>query len=137
MVPFHEGQDVAFAHALAAEVPGATVVESDGGYGAAAGAIAGADAVLGMRLHAVVMAAAAGVPFVALSYDPKVAGFADQVGQPVVASVPGPVDRDAVVASVRKALDGPDEAYLERVALLRAEARKPAREIARLLAATS
>ncbi|HEY7564663.1 MAG TPA: glycosyltransferase, partial [Acidimicrobiia bacterium] len=39
-----------------------------------------ADAVIGMRLHAVVMAAAAGVPVVALSYDPKVTSAMSSLG---------------------------------------------------------
>ncbi|MGI6066839.1 MAG: polysaccharide pyruvyl transferase CsaB [Bacillota bacterium] len=37
--------------------------------------------IIGMRLHALIMAAARGVPFVGLSYDPKVERFSRQVGQ--------------------------------------------------------
>ena len=44
--------------------------------------ITGASAVLSVRLHGVILASAAGVPSVALSYDPKVAGFADYAGLP-------------------------------------------------------
>jgi polysaccharide pyruvyl transferase CsaB len=43
--------------------------------------IAGCDMMVGMRLHALILAAAAGVPSVALSYDPKVAAFMQASGQ--------------------------------------------------------
>ena len=136
LVPFHGGQDVELAHSLAADLGGLAVVEPDGGYRAAVDAVAEADAVLGMRLHALVTAAAARRPFVALSYDPKVSAFAHQVGQPVAADLPGPVDRDVVVACARKALDGADDAYVARIAALRAEAQRPAHAVARLLGHT-
>ena len=43
--------------------------------------IAGCDMMVGMRLHALILAAASGVPSVALSYDPKVAAFMQASGQ--------------------------------------------------------
>ena len=43
--------------------------------------IAGCDMMVGMRLHALILAAAAGVPSVALSYDPKVSAFMQSCGQ--------------------------------------------------------
>jgi len=43
--------------------------------------IASCDMMIGMRLHALILAAAAGVPSVALSYDPKVDAFMQGSGQ--------------------------------------------------------
>lgn len=45
------------------------------------------DMVLGMRLHALIMAARMGVPAVGIAYDPKVASFAQQVGYDYIPSV--------------------------------------------------
>jgi len=45
------------------------------------GLIRRADAVLGMRLHSLIFAAAQGTPFAGVSYDPKVSGFVDYMGQ--------------------------------------------------------
>jgi polysaccharide pyruvyl transferase WcaK-like protein len=45
------------------------------------GIAASAGLVIGMRLHALILAAANGVPSVALAYDPKIAAFMVQTGQ--------------------------------------------------------
>lgn len=47
-----------------------------------AGLLAGSIATVAMRLHGCVMAYAQRVPFVALAYHPKLAGFAETVGMP-------------------------------------------------------
>lgn len=62
--------------------------------------LAGASLVLSVRLHGVVLALSAGIPAVALSYDPKVAGFAEYAGVPWFAA---DADGATVVNSVQKA----------------------------------
>jgi len=57
-------------------------------------AIAGAELLLGMRLHALIFAAMAGVPLAGLAYDPKVTSFLASVG---LGGQAGPLDLDAEV----------------------------------------
>ncbi|MGI9953206.1 polysaccharide pyruvyl transferase CsaB [Moorellaceae bacterium AZ2] len=46
------------------------------------GVVSCLDLLVGMRLHALILAAVLGVPFLGLSYDPKVESFCQQVEQP-------------------------------------------------------
>ncbi|GAB3405001.1 polysaccharide pyruvyl transferase family protein [Flindersiella endophytica] len=138
LVAFHGAQDVELASEVCAAVgSGARVVSGD--HETVLAAVAGARATLGMRLHALIAAAAAGRPFVALSYDPKVTAFARQVGRPVVATLPGPVDPEALAAEIRSALAMETERYAEygrytgRLSELRAHARGPAARIAEIV----
>ena len=76
---FHPQVDDAAAHGL-----GADEVISTSDPVLALQTIASAGYVGGVRLHAVSLAAAAGVPFAGVSYDPKVAGFCADAGAPSV-----------------------------------------------------
>lgn len=58
--------------------------------------IGSAKLVVGMRLHSLIMAASAGVPSVAISYDPKVSAFAESMG---IEEIDGGVQFTAVAAS--------------------------------------
>jgi len=131
-VAFHDGHDVELAESLARAVGGTSrVVRPNGDYRRPLAAVAGARAVFGMRLHALIAAAAADRPFVALSYDPKVSAFASAVGQPVAATVPGPVSAGPIEALLRVALtESVDRTYLDRLARLRADAGRTAALIA-------
>ncbi len=86
-----------------------------------------ARAVVGMRLHALALAAAAGVPFVGLCYDPKVESLARALDQPYLPV--GGLRPEPLARAVRAVLD--DRSVGERlrreVMRLRQLARRPAR----------
>ncbi len=81
---FYPHEDDAAAHSL-----GADEVVSTREPQVALDTVAAAGAVAGVRLHALILAAAAGTPFVGLSYDPKVSGFCADAG---AVSMPTDVD---------------------------------------------
>ncbi len=65
--------------------------------------IAGCELIVGMRLHALILAAAAGVPSVALSYDPKVAAFMRSCGQDDAVWTVGQDSAEALVSLLARA----------------------------------
>jgi len=85
--------------------------------------------VLGMRLHSLIFAAAAGVPSVGISYDPKVESFLNQVGQVNAGGVEY-MDYERLRDSVFGAIDDIETLrgmLAERVPLLRQKAWENAR----------
>ena len=85
-IPMQYPDDVQLAEAVAAAVGGESVILRERlAPVSVKAAIGRMDVVLAMRLHAALFAAAQGVPFAALSYDPKVAAFAKTIpGLPIV-----------------------------------------------------
>jgi polysaccharide pyruvyl transferase WcaK-like protein len=71
---------------------------------AARDAMTGARLVLAQRFHAIVAAAAAGVPVLAVAHEPKLAGLAGRLEQPAVAPEAPPA---TLASAVLGALDGP------------------------------
>jgi len=69
--------------------------------------MAGARLVLAQRFHALVAAAGAGVPALAVAHEPKLAGLGRRLEQPTVAPAAAPA---ALGAAVLGALDGPPPA---------------------------
>lgn len=88
-------------------------------------ALQGVRAVVSGRLHGLILAAALGTPVAGLAYDPKVSGFAHDIGAPVFslaggfATAPDP----AVLAALEAFVATP---HLDRAALARVRARASA-----------
>ena len=105
--PWQPPRDLAMAAAVAsgAGVP-VRLWEPPADVAEAAAALADAALVIGLRFHSLVAAGAAGVPFVAVAHEPKLAGLARRLEQQAVA----PSSVAALPAAVRRALDGPGPA---------------------------
>lgn len=94
------------------------------------------DLVIGMRLHALIFAVAAGVPVVGVSYDPKVESFLAEVGCPQ-AGTPSHLDAGRLVELARKVLSDGDlhRSIGQKATLLRDLAWENARATVQLLPA--
>ncbi|MFO7547441.1 MAG: polysaccharide pyruvyl transferase family protein, partial [Acidimicrobiia bacterium] len=97
------------------------------------GVTAHADLVIGMRLHSIMGAAAGGVPFVAIAYDPKVATAAAELGLADLVVDADPLSAGEVIAAAATALGldaGRTEEYRRRGRALHDRARLAAPAIA-------
>ncbi|REE91482.1 polysaccharide pyruvyl transferase CsaB [Paenibacillus taihuensis] len=93
------------------------------------------DALLGMRLHALIYAANQSVPMLGLSYDPKIDQFLNRIGLTPIGTTEA-LDSAAFVAAMGELLDNPAEWHSEHQAAidqLKQEARKPAKQIISIL----
>ncbi|HEX4836256.1 MAG TPA: polysaccharide pyruvyl transferase CsaB [bacterium] len=84
LLPMHLPGDLAVAETLAAHIgPGAIVLRTPMGPREMLALVGSLDLLVGMRLHALLFAAAQGVPIVPLAYDPKVEALARDLGESV------------------------------------------------------
>ncbi|MCB2059967.1 MAG: glycosyltransferase [Novosphingobium sp.] len=82
ILPTMNPEDAAFAKRITAGFDGMEIIDTDRITPAGVqGCIAGAKALISMRLHPVIFASNVGTPFVALNYAGKVRAFCEQAGQ--------------------------------------------------------
>jgi len=134
LLAFQPDTDLAVASSIAdlCEADGHTrpqVVACCGLPGQALSIIAQADLVVGMRLHSLIFAASAGVPAVAIDYDPKVRAMAERTGSMHMVSADAPPEE-----ILRVVLDAWEQRDKVRVELARRmpDLKRQAREAARL-----
>lgn len=120
-LPMQEPADRTASLAVVSGIRRASVLPESSTFEERLAAIASARAVIGMRLHALILAAACGVPAVAISYDPKVASWAGMAGQVVAGDVATGIEPGRVASAAREAMAADPSAYLQRVAALRAD----------------
>lgn len=83
LLPLHPAQDLPVARRLAESLePQAVILPTMVRPSIVLALLCRMSLLLGMRLHALVFAALAGVPLVGLSYDPKVDALLDSLGEP-------------------------------------------------------
>jgi len=97
IVSFHAAHDRAEAARLQAALPSAEAL-APASVAELRRALTGVHAIVSGRLHGLVLGATVGAPVAGVAYDPKVAGFATELGAPVVA-VPGGANGDPAAAS--------------------------------------
>ncbi|MEB3328650.1 MAG: polysaccharide pyruvyl transferase CsaB [Candidatus Sericytochromatia bacterium] len=135
LLPFHRPDDRWLLDELAqcldarpvAQRPTTVMAEAALSPAEMMGVLQRVDMVVGMRLHALIMAAAAGTPCVAVVYDPKVEAFAGQAGFPVVPSVEAFRESEVLADTLRGAWLGRLEARTllkERASAWRQRARR-------------
>ena len=89
--------------------------------------IANTDLIIGMRLHSLILAAHCGVPFVSLSYDPKIDRFVQRVGYDHKIDAVSDVTYESLRATIDDCVDNLGkyrEMMKPHVAELREEAEK-------------
>jgi polysaccharide pyruvyl transferase CsaB len=133
-LPMHGAVDRDASRALVTGIAAAESTDPDAAFGEKLSAIAGASVVIGVRLHALVLAAAAGVPAVAISYDPKVEAFAERAGIPVIASTTSVLDLESALATIADVVRAGSDQYAGRVEAMRREADAAVREALTALA---
>ena len=137
VLAFHPGRDLAVSSLAARALDGYVIAGLDPQVLLAV--VRTLDLLVGIRLHALIAAAVVGVPFVGLSYDPKVERFCRRIG--VGRTLPlSPLSADRLRDEVLAAWEEREAASRrlhEQAARLREEAVRAADLAAALLSATA
>ena len=125
-IPFHYPQDLEISKEIAVLMQNqALVIEKPLTVDEICSALAHSEVVIGMRYHALVLAAINNVPFVGIDYDPKVTRFLKQTGMPS-AGKPENVTAASLRTALRQIYGNPEikTKLAEKVAYLRGQAQK-------------
>ncbi|MFQ6096710.1 MAG: polysaccharide pyruvyl transferase CsaB [Armatimonadota bacterium] len=101
LLPFHPSVDLGLCEAVRQRAPDHAIVLREPLRPDEVLALVGrVDAIIGMRLHALIFAAISGTPFLAVSYDPKVDAFVEAVAGTIACTI-ADFDPDEVVERLR------------------------------------
>lgn len=87
LIPMYAQQDLAFCEEMAAHLPGVHVMRGEYNPAELLALFQELDFMIGIRLHALIIAAVAYVPMVGITYDPKIDAFLQRLGDESIASV--------------------------------------------------
>jgi polysaccharide pyruvyl transferase CsaB len=107
-IPMHDPEDVELSQKICASLPGSVVYDGEHDPQSILDFTATLDYVLGMRLHSLIMAAAAGVPYMGISYDPKVKSFVEAMEAGKVIDI-YELDQDKAIHYLESTLNHLDE----------------------------
>ena len=109
-IPMHGEHDVKASKDVAAFMSSeTTIAPGDLSIEEKIAVIGGSKLLIGQRLHSLIFAAIEHIPFIALSYDPKIDAFAQIVDQPVIGHVESDDwDGEALAACAVDILDNYD-----------------------------
>ncbi|MDW7673278.1 MAG: polysaccharide pyruvyl transferase CsaB [Bacillota bacterium] len=141
LIAFHSPEDITAHSKLVEQIqkdmktdePISGLVQLGGGYSPMEylSLIGNLDFVVGMRLHALIMAAVMEVPMAGISYDPKIDAFLKLVKQPIVTRLDDSLEIGDMLLKLITSLKDRDrlkEELLQTLAELQVKAKSPARQ---------
>ena len=136
ILPMQASHDLELCTKLAASVKSA-VIYSPESAPELIGFLKKAEFVIGMRLHAVIFASSAGVPVIGLSYDPKVDGMMNALGQPYSIKIENTSEMaENVISAVDDVMEKREEiiaALAEKAAFMREQCIEDVRDVLKLI----